>query len=1314
MSGSDTDQSRVRLRAIAASEATRIRVADASFQSIALTENAGEVEVALPHGLYEVTFLDADAAEQHFVTLRPGTVSVVEVQQGAPARSDTPATISPLSGGIRSLRPGSRAHLFLDEPDPDVPGRLTAPADGLSEEEVLIIVHDTPLDGAEEETTAPPGSASTPESLTQGLSLVGAEAGRVIEGIALPVSGAGEAALRFRTGSGLWRLRLQTGLKQQVLEMPIVVCPGWRTMLHLPALAYGSAGNRRADLGRAQLRMTKPGPRPEAEDYRSRRLEANAIRALSEGRELRGQAFDGMLRNLLTAEYDYPMLGIYAGYLVARRVVANGQDKDISLLDDVVRHLDEVTRHGPDRTLSSPAGFHHPDVAALKLRVALAKGSSLDDIAAFDFPPMLLPGWQILLEAARQAPWLVPPGSLSDRVAARLQGPGLWVIWSGTEEWQRSADLALRDEQVSALRTLMARPTRSALSMSISVPVSSAAPSPMAEEPASPTEMACALIDTALHHAKLRDWLRAAFAPLAEAIAQDPATGTMSPLTPAVPRSVGERMLVQAVHPLAAYEKDQAELDASRHAARQRASSRWDLGRLEKELSLPPATIGRAALGLAADLLDQAERLGLDLKARTPMTRPELIIPYDPAFLGDGFDVPLPRLSESLRTAAYAGGEVLDYTHFSLVMHAPRRVAIYTAHNIDASRMVRISTSHPWRMDERAGEFQMGPETYDNNQLDKGHLVRRMDVLWGSVETARLANKATFFYTNAAPQHQNFNQDEWLALENWVLERATDFSYRLSVFTGPVLRQDDPVLDDLPPNLRVAFRARGQAQIPAAFWKVIVLRDATAGGEDLAAVCFAMRQSDMWTDKDGDRLLNLKVHQVTLEAIEGWTGLDFGALKEADELAWSEERLRQRDAGKEPPWPLIRDRSDLVFTGLFRRGRGHRAARTGAPRFASASRRAAMPRQGLGELRLAGDCGCGPKDSFDAREAIAALARDLALLTEAVAGQAQAAEATQAAGASPGGPRRLPEAGAGDAVPSTLPPEVEERAEAMVAAAPERLKERARVFAYRIAEQAEIARGRMTAPPAELTRIVGGDFVPTGGFPECCCIGDATDWFCTGVLVAPQVVLTAAHCGGDITRVMLKGNNVRELVGSEAIVIPVRQVVTHPRYAPHPRNENDINVLILARPAGVPPVAIASVDQIRDAEQVRLVGFGYNDPVQPKGFGRKRQVTVEMGFTRLSPEDNDLDSLAQHLGFHSNYEFTAGRKGLGRDSCNGDSGGPAYIMLADGTRVVAGLTSRATREAVVNCGDGGIYVRPDYFQNWILAVMRDAGLSPLP
>jgi endonuclease G len=682
------------------------------------------------------------------------------------------------------------------------------------------------------------------------------------------------------------------------------------------------------------------------------------------------------------------------------------------------------------------------------------------------------------------------------------------------------------------------------------------------------------------------------------------------------------------------------------------------------------------------------------------MAKPEMLIPYDPNFLGDGFVVPLPTLTLPLAAAAFSEGTVLDYTHFSLVMHKCRRVAVFTAHNVDASRTVRgISGGLDWKMDERVGEYQLGPEVYAGNQLDRGHLVRRQDVLWGTIPEARLANKATYFYTNAAPQHRNFNQDEWVCLEDWVLRQATDFCYRLCVFTGPVLRTDDPTLNDLPPDLRIAFDARGPAQIPAAFWKVVVLRDGRAGGDDLSVVAFAMKQSEMWNDDQGSRLLNLRLHQVTLQAIEGWTGLDFGTLRDVDELQWSERTERARELTQQPEWPIIRAPADIVYSGTFRRARGLRAVRGGA----------AGPALRGAEREVASDC-CGG-GGIDPREVIATLNRDIARLTDAVAAM------PTASGGGSGRSAGVVEGGESQEQPtdSTDPAlrDVERRAQAVAAQSREAIRDRVLDFARKIAVQADIARGVLPpAMPSELHRIVGGDLVPPGGIPTCCCIGDATRWFCTGVVVAPTVVLTAAHCGHNITRVMVGGNKVSPSPDSDARLIAVRAVRVHPGYRPSPYNENDITVLILASPANVTPVPLATIEQLRAATEVELVGFGYNDPQRPLGFGVKRRVTAPLGPVKLSPQD-DFGQLPSLFGFHPDYELVAGRKGLGRDTCNGDSGGPAYIRDSAGRLAVAGLTSRATREAAVNCGDGGIYVRPDMFRAWINEVLTSVGLGPL-
>ncbi len=54
--------------------------------------------------------------------------------------------------------------------------------------------------------------------------------------------------------------------------------------------------------------------------------------------------------------------------------------------------------------------------------------------------------------------------------------------------------------------------------------------------------------------------------------------------------------------------------------------------------------------------------------------------------------------------------------------------------------------------------------------------------------------------------------------------------------------------------------------------------------------------------------------------------------------------------------------------------------------------------------------------------------------------------------------------------------------------------------------------------------------------------------------------------------------------------------------------------------------------------------------------------------------------------------------------------GPRTFPLATLT-CVAGLTSRATRAATVNCGDGGIYVRPERYVDWINEVLKPFGIK---
>ncbi|MGW5849906.1 DNA/RNA non-specific endonuclease [Streptomyces sp. NPDC055254] len=245
---------------------------------------------------------------------------------------------------------------------------------------------------------------------------------------------------------------------------------------------------------------------------------------------------------------------------------------------------------------------------------------------------------------------------------------------------------------------------------------------------------------------------------------------------------------------------------------------------------------------------------------------------YDAAFLGPVVPLPVPTSTEIERV-------VLPYTHFTVVLRPDRRLAASTAVCIDGEKLVEdVPRDDAWEFDPRLPETQQaGNDIYRNNSLDRGHLVRRLDPVWGSAAEANRANTDTFRYTNAAPQADVFNQGKqlWQGLENHLLDHAAQFDRKLSVFTGPVLHDSDPPYRGI--------------QVPLRFWKVAAF---VQGGE-LASAAYILDQSpDLTRDREramagarpGDPppLGPFRTFQVPVTDIAELTGLGFGPLPDAD------------------------------------------------------------------------------------------------------------------------------------------------------------------------------------------------------------------------------------------------------------------------------------------------------------------------------------------------------------------------------------------------------------------------------------------------
>lgn len=247
---------------------------------------------------------------------------------------------------------------------------------------------------------------------------------------------------------------------------------------------------------------------------------------------------------------------------------------------------------------------------------------------------------------------------------------------------------------------------------------------------------------------------------------------------------------------------------------------------------------------------------------------------YDPAFLGDGLDVPLPTLSAALKAAAAKllaapHGVELRYLGYSVVQHARRRLPILSAANVDfANRFAMARPTDRWRIDPRiAADQQLGEFYYAGNQFDRGHLTRREDMEYGAtrLEALERANDTNHF-TNCTPQHSRFNRAHaaWLGLERHLLEDSIlRRDFRAIVVTGPVLADDDPAWDRFPD---IAY--------PRRFWKVCVAR--TSEGQPFATA-FLLDQSAAISEYGIEAVpfAPYQTFQLPVKEVERLTGLRF-------------------------------------------------------------------------------------------------------------------------------------------------------------------------------------------------------------------------------------------------------------------------------------------------------------------------------------------------------------------------------------------------------------------------------------------------------
>jgi len=171
--------------------------------------------------------------------------------------------------------------------------------------------------------------------------------------------------------------------------------------------------------------------------------------------------------------------------------------------------------------------------------------------------------------------------------------------------------------------------------------------------------------------------------------------------------------------------------------------------------------------------------------------------------------------------------------------------------------------------------------------------------------------------------------------------------------------------------------------------------------------------------------------------------------------------------------------------------------------------------------------------------------------------------------------------------------------------------------------------------------------------------GEDQGALCTGTIISPTVVLTAAHC---VDPAAMQGHTVESFTVitepnlTDGVDPSARLAVAETHFHPEfdinaVQSGKDIAVAILAQPTTIKPIPFRHSALINQHAKIRMVGYGLDDGINQTGAGIKRQAKSSL---------NSFDDLfVKH-----------GALFVGPRICNGDSGGPILAVSAGKERVI--------------------------------------------